>query len=275
MEITRHDFRANRKDKYNIYFIGDIHEGNINHAEDEFKQAIKIIREDDNGWWIGMGDYIEAITFDDKKRFNPVNIAKKYGLSDLKDLPYKQMEFVYKKLKPIQDRCLALLLGNHEESYIKYNHADIYERFADMFHPKPPKLGYVGFIKLVFKRGTSRQSVLIAVNHGDGGGGFREGYPINKVHDVFRWTDADINVMGHIHQLEEDDKKITGVDQFGKLQKRRKFWGVSGCFLNTYDDGHANYFEHKGRAEGDIGMLKAQIRVGDRLDIKLEKIKLG
>jgi len=280
MEIATHNFKCKLNDTYNIYFIGDIHEGNINHAEKEFKKAVKIIKEDKDGYWIGMGDYIEAITLDDKKRFNPITIAKKYGIRDLKDLPYKQMEAVFDKISPIQNKCLALLVGNHEESYIKYNHADIYSRFVELFDRPPPKLGYVGFLKLGFNyeknRDRPNKNVLIALNHGNGGGGFREGYPTNKVHDTFRWTDADINVMGHIHQLVEDDKKITGVTQNNKLVKRRKFWGCSGCFLWTYEEGNANYFEHKGKNESDIGMLRAVISVNrPEIKIRLEKIKLG
>ena len=276
MEVTRKSFKCTEGTKLNFYFLGDIHEGNVNHAEKEFAEAVKIIRDDENGYWIGMGDYIEAITIDDKKRFNPVTIAKKYGLSDLKDLPYKQIEFVYEKLKSIDHKCIALLVGNHEESYIKYNHSDIYERFASMFKSNPKKLGYLGFIQLRFITDVKTHIVLVCVNHGDGGGGFREGYPVNKVHDVFRWTHADINVMGHIHQLVADDRKITDVERNkAHLVKPRKFWGVSGCFLYSYVDGHANYFEKKGRSESDIGMLKAEIFVGNIININLVKVVLG
>ena len=118
MEIVTREFNVQPGQRLNFYFLGDIHEGNVNHAEGEFRKAVNIIKDDPDGYWIGMGDYIEAITLDDKKRFNPITIAKKYGLSDLKDLPYKQMEVVYRKLEPIQDKCLCLVVGNHEECYI-------------------------------------------------------------------------------------------------------------------------------------------------------------
>lgn len=277
MEIITREFSVECGQELNIYFLGDIHEGNVNHAGSEFRKAVNIIRDDPKGYWVGMGDYIEAITTDDKKRFNPITIAKKYGISDLKDLPYRQMEAVFSVLSPIQDKCLCLLLGNHEESYIKHNSSDIYDRFVQMFDNPPPKVGYVGFLKLAFKTGDRRlYSPIIALNHGDGGGGFREGYPINKLWDVFRWTDADLSVMGHVHRLMEDDKKFIGVTQHGRLKKKRRYVGISGCFLWTYQEGNANYFEHKGRNESDIGMLKCNIVVKDREpEIYLHKIKLG
>jgi hypothetical protein len=280
VEIITREFNVSIGDEINIYFIGDIHEGNVNHAEAEFIQAVDIIKNDPNGWWIGMGDYAEAITTDDKKRFNPITIAEKYNIRDLKDLPFKQAEVVYGRFKPIEDRCLCLLLGNHEETYIKHNNSDIYARFVEMFTNPPPKVGYVGFLRLVLKtlKGKPMYSPLIALNHGDGGGGFREGYPINKLWDVFRWVDADVSVMGHVHRLMEDDKKFIGVTWNGKLKKSRRYVGISGCFLWTYKEGNMNYFEHKGRNESDIGMLKCTLKVEHPrhgLDISMHKIKLG
>jgi hypothetical protein len=280
MEIGHKNFNVKIGDVYNFYFIGDIHEGNVNHAEKELKQAVKIIAEDPNGYWIGMGDYVEAITIDDKKRFNPVTVCQEYGIDDLTDLPYKQMERVFNKLKPIEKKCLALLVGNHEESYIKYNHANIYDRLTEMFTTPPVQIGYVGFFKLGFIREKGRErpniTVLIALNHGQGGGGFREGYPINKVHDTFRWTNADVNVMAHIHQLLTDDKKILDVTQKNKLKKKRKYFGASGCFLYTYKQGNKNYFEHKGKYESDIGFLQVSIKVTrDEPEITMIRRVLG
>ena len=147
-----------------------------------------------------------------------------------------------------------------------------------MFDHKPAKLGYVGILNLVFSRSnTNRFRVSIALNHGVGGGGFREGYPVNKLHDVFRSFEADISVMGHVHHLVEDSRKLNTVDRFNKLNKIYRHWGCSGCFLKTYNQGSVNYFEHNGRYEPDIGMLKATISIrGDSTKhIQLQKIKLG
>ena len=86
MEIAKREFNLKIGEKLNIYFLGDIHEGNCNHADAELKEAVRIIQNDPVGYWIGMGDYIEAINSKDP-RFNPVEIAEYYRLKDLKDLP--------------------------------------------------------------------------------------------------------------------------------------------------------------------------------------------
>jgi len=46
---------------------------------------VKMIQEDANAW-IGMGDYIDAISYNDP-RFNPLEIAERYEIRDLKTFP--------------------------------------------------------------------------------------------------------------------------------------------------------------------------------------------
>jgi hypothetical protein len=132
VEIVTFKKSLKRGESINIYGLGDVHEGNCNHNAEAFKKAVDIIKNDPDGYWVGMGDYIDAITHDDKKRFDPVTISEKYKLRDLKDLPVKQMEFVFDVINPIQGKCIALLIGNHEEAYTKNNSNDIYKKFTNM-----------------------------------------------------------------------------------------------------------------------------------------------
>ena len=55
-----------------VYFLGDIHEGAANHQAKALSKAIDIIANDSNAYWIGMGDYIDAINHRDP-RFNPLD----------------------------------------------------------------------------------------------------------------------------------------------------------------------------------------------------------
>ena len=55
-----------------VYFLGDIHEGAANHQAKALKEAINIIATDSDAYWIGMGDYIDAINHRDP-RFNPLD----------------------------------------------------------------------------------------------------------------------------------------------------------------------------------------------------------
>ena len=177
MEIGRKTIEVENKKPINIYTLGDIHEGNCNVNYKALKKAVDIIKDDPNGYWFGMGDYVEAITHMGDPRFDPKAISSNYAIKDLKDLPYKQFERVHEILQPIENKCLALLLGNHEEQYIKRHSSNIYDRFVNMFSTsaheegKPPKkLGYVGFYEINLKCSSNVVVVGFALNHGVGGG---------------------------------------------------------------------------------------------------------
>ena len=253
-----------------FYFLGDVHEGNVNHDEKALRTAVKMIETDENARVILMGDMIEAITHRGDNRFDPITIAHKYEIRDLKDLPWRQMSVVIERLEPIKEKVDAIIVGNHEESYIKYNSNDIYDRFCRQF-PKAKKLGRVGFMNYIINiRADGKRSadytIKIALNHGDGGRGELEGYPINVVHKVFKYMYADINVMGHIHNLAEDRKPITTITSRGKLVQRIRYWGVSGCFFRTYVEGNRSYYEHKAGRKGDsdVGMLMMDIELHNK-----------
>lgn len=291
MEIGQKRIKTKINEKINIYFLGDIHEGNCNCNHEALKEAVGIIKNDENSYWIGMGDYIEAITHVGDKRFDPLSISREYNINDLKDLPFKQASRVFEYLYPIGDKCLALLVGNHEEKYTKYNSSDIYGKFVNMFktsahaeNTPPFKIGRVGFynIGLVVNGSDSAKAVIrIALNHGVSGGGYLEGYKINNVHKLFKYMYGDINIMAHIHQLGKDKKNIVTSTNYGNLVKKGRLWGISGCFLNSYVMGNTNYFEAQAGASGesDIGMLKCSVWITKKdnrygWDASLEEIYL-
>lgn len=273
------NFNCSIGDEINIFFLGDIHEGNINHDSKSLKKAVDIIYNTPNSHVIGMGDYTDAKLPSNRKHFDASTVDPSYSIADLSNLPKKQAQRFCKNVEKIKDKFICLLGGNHEFNVSKYNAYDVYEEIYNKF-PNAAALGYMGILKIGFIHDKGRERAnytkTIMLNHGDGGGGFREGYPLNKVHDVFRWSDCDINIMGHIHQLLADDKKHHTVTQSDKLLMKRRFYGASGCFLRTYVDGQNNYFEHKGRFDSDIGMLNLKFVIKqNEPDIFLQTIKLA
>jgi len=279
MELLSKDIHVQDGSEINIFFLGDIHEGSANHAEKEFAQAIRIIKDTENSYVFGMGDYIDAINHHDK-RFNPSEIDPEYLVKDLKDLPVKQMNKLYTKIKPIQDKFLGLLYGNHEESYVKYNSFDPVHYLSNMMDV--PKLGYTAIFRLgiIREKGRTRPNYnfIFDLNHGPhGGGGMREGSPVNKVHDVFRWTSGDVRVMGHIHSLAEDAKKFIEYRQGDNISYKTVWYGVSGCFMYKTREGTRGYFEASPSPHAGIGMLKCNIKIHHQKNaclVKLEKIIL-
>ena len=256
-----------------VYFLGDIHEGASNHQSKALVKAVKQIQ-DEGAYWIGMGDYIDAINHRDP-RFNPLEMAQEYNVKDLADLPRKQCQKLAEKLIPIADRCLGLISGNHEDSLRRHSVLDPTEYMAELLGTE--SLGGKAWIVLRFTRGARCETYRICVCHGSGGGGMREGYPINKAYDVFRWDVADACVMGHIHKMQTDKAEFMSCD-YNTIRIKRAWYGTNGCFLSKSEIGTDGYFEQKPGKPSDIGMLKytikTKIRDKSTATTSLEKIYL-
>ena len=275
MDCKKMKLHAKIGDIVHIIFLGDNHEGAKNHNKEKFIQAVNKIIEirrkpGHHVVVVGMGDYIDCIHHKDN-RFHPAEIAEKYEINDLKDLPNKQMETFLDDVRPIMDSFGAWLYGNHEMKYIKHNSSNpvkpikyYYEYKMDEDMPILGESGWLdlGIIRSNKNRKTPHFRFLVRMHHGTGGGGFREGYPINKVHDIFRWDIADIYCMGHLHQLATDAApKKTFIN--GKEIIKKSLYGVTGCFLHKSRKGSHGYYEGKPGKYPLIGMLDAQIKVGE------------
>lgn len=233
-----------------VYFLGDVHIGAANHQKDAFARAIKRISETDC-YWIGMGDYLDCINHRDP-RFNPKEINPQFSISDLDNLPKLQADSFIKSVMPIKDRCLGLIAGNHEAKFKKHNTYDVMSHLC-----KELGVTYLSgkaFINLII----NDYPVSIHVCHGVGGGGMREGYPVNKIHDIARWEIADVHVIGHIHQLACDRAVFTKF-HYNVVQKIKVWYGVSGCFLSKAELNTESYYEQNPGKSSGIGMLKLDI----------------
>jgi len=291
MEVGRLDIDLDEHEPMRLFFLGDIHEGQINCDHRALERAVALIedtkRKIRNTYVFLMGDMIDCIlpnTGD--KRWNPLEVCREYSIHDLKSLPFKQVERVTKALDPIKDCVVVCLVGNHEESYMVRHSAPVYAEICKAFpnvEKNGGKLGYVGMFRIASRRNVGGgRAIDIALSHGCGGGGYLPGYKTNATHNVFRWFDCDLNVQGHIHKLDADRVEKIGIKQNVSDFYNKPVWmGSSGTFLSKYKLGTANYFEHKPGTSSDIGFLQADIsfsrrQEGERRDmfrdIELRKI---
>ncbi len=244
----------------NIYVVTDIHWGAENCRERGFRNLVKTIQEDKIGYWIGLGDYIDAITIFDK-RFSPGELMQKYSIKDLKDLPRIQMRQFADIIRPIAGKCLSLGIGNHEEAYIKYNHFDIYDYLAtDLLKIKDLKAGYNSFLELTMKRNPKHSSTCVFyLTHGAKGAGMREGWGLNYIHDIAKDKVADIYLTGHVHQLLIDKRQKLGLNRLGELTKKDSYYAVCGSWLDKYHIGTSGYFESSRGWETQSGYIKVNL----------------
>lgn len=248
---------------FSLFFLTDIHEGNANSNEAALRSQVKMIsdvaKERDVMVILG-GDIIDCIEVTDK-RFTPTEISTKYALRDLKDLPKKQVDYVLANLNPISQFIKYALVGNHEESYIKEHHFDVYNYYCDALDCK--KLGgfALGRINLTWK--GKGMGIDLGLTHGFGGGSSKTpGWAINYVVDIFRKFDLDYAIAGHIHKLVAMPTEMMKLNKALKPEKKTRWWCVAGCYLETYTVGNASYFEGRYGELSQLGCLEIQADVG-------------
>ena len=122
MEVIEITIPYKHKDIFRIFPLGDIHAGSIHCNEKMIKEEVSLIKRTPMSFWIGMGDYIDAINYTDP-RFDPKTVAKKYLIEgDIDKMIQMQINDIVDLLHPIKHKCIGLLRGNHEETIRKYYH---------------------------------------------------------------------------------------------------------------------------------------------------------
>lgn len=245
-----------KKENVNIYYLTDTHTGAENQRTEDLKKFVDIIDKDPDAVVIGGGDYIEAIVMSDP-RFSPGELQNKYKLKDLKDLPRIQMQEFYSIIKPIEDKFIGMLVGNHEEQYIKRNHFNVYDYLvSELMHKTELKMGQNGFIQLRIGKNTVR-TITIYCTHGEGiSTSPKDGTVMESFIDLCADKDADIFFGGHVHRLMETSKNIIGLDSNGNLRMFRKLFIIGGAWLSKYYIGTSGYFESKKGNETQSGFIR-------------------
>lgn len=270
MEIARSTIAV--KDEHsviNVFFLGDTHIGHSCANERAIMHAIDIIKrnkeQNQYTYTILMGDMCDYITHTGDKRFDPGAVASYFKIKDLRNLPQAEADRFLGFIEPIKETIIATLSGNHEEKFVKYNTFDVYKYINDNIGPHVFALNEFGMLKMFINMGgggNKRVPVDFALRHGDGGGmGKTVGYPINRCIDTFDGHSADYMIMAHIHKMtcQGADYIILNNKGTGTLTRTR-WYGVIGCFLDSYVDGETNYHEAKGGRPVVKGMLKATIK---------------
>jgi len=214
--------------------IGDIHWGNNNVDKKMLNNVIKYVKEH-RCYWIGMGDYGDAIIPDDR-RFNLDTIDAEYNT------PKAQYKAIKELFRPIANKCLGLADGNHDYlHWIKHQHNYVEELAEDL---GVPYLQIDCFLRFYFKRYNTNFDVY--AHHGWTGARTKGG-KINRIYDLEQiFPMCNLYVMGHMHDLGLTDKKINlWVDDDMKIRDKISYFLFSGSFLKGYVADQISYVEEK------------------------------
>ena len=227
--------------EFKLYAIGDCHVGTIHCTEHDLKRKVQEIKASKNTFWIGMGDYAEFITPSDP-RWDGGGIA---DWVDKEDIGYSQEQFVINLFRPIKEKCIGMLTGNHEHSIFKHSHQNVQKHITDALGV--PNLGYSSFVHLNFKRENSAERHLVkcCFTHGNAGGS-TEGWKLNALMRWMKQNDADIYGYAHVHDYIPKSFTRLGTNDKGIITNKVSIGATTGSWFRTYTQGiHSSYGEMK------------------------------
>lgn len=178
-----------------IYPISDVHLGAMEHAEPEWQEFLKNI-EDEDAYLILAGDLLN----------NGIRSCKFVNPFDEAIRPRDAKRRMVEYLKPVKDRILCVVSGNHERRTFKDDDQDLtYDICAklDIEHLYRENVGYmrIGCGKRKAKKLEIINSVYsFAVTHGTGGGIYT-GASVNRDERFGNVIDGlDCLITGHVHK---------------------------------------------------------------------------
>lgn len=228
--------------------FGDMHVGSKQCNMDKVRETLEWVKNKPNAYIIGMGDYM--------------NVGTKYSVGrgpfdDNLD-PQEQYEAVMEMLEPVKHKILGLHAGNHEERVTKTSAIDLTKNLCRELNVR--FLGFAKFSKIKF----GDHNYIFYSTHGSSGA--RLPYTkIKAVVDLANSFDADIYLMGHLHDLDTFTDYMYKVDMRHALPKKHKrYFILTGHFLEYT----GSYAEMKNMRPGKTGVAKVKL-FRDRKDVHI------
>ena len=259
-------------DFYELIPIGDVHLGSAGCDYARLQRTIDYIKETPNCWWCGMGDYIEAINLNDK-RFDPRSIDPSYNIKSLSHLVTTQINDIKAYFRPIKDKCIGMLTGNHEDTIRLKYYRDCTLEMAEEFGVN--YLGYDGFIclKFILKNSTQIATYKIYLHHG-WGGSRKSGAKINRIESFMHDINADLVLLAHEHKkiIAPPHVRLDVNNKYTDVDDQKTYGAMTGCYKKAYVIGGMTYEERNGYGPADLGSIKIKFYPGSRhrKDLRIE-----
>lgn len=253
--IVKEFYNVGRGDKFELYFLSDLHVGHPGCDEQKIRNIVQEIKDKDNAYWIGTGDQLHLITLKDEKRFDTSALAKwLLTPENLCDIPAAQRDRFLNLIEPIANKCLGLGKGNHEDSIEKYRERTIHKevcdgirRIGNLSPTANLDLGYSGWLLLRFYRSSTKSGATTIKVY------FHHGWSTGQAafENLVKTTVCDILVVGHSHQVKTTIIPIRDISKNGTPLIHQRHAIIAGTMQQDY--GHETWGEKKGHIAAIAG----------------------
>lgn len=266
---------ASRSDEILIWAVGDIHWGHADCARHALANTITAIEGNPLAYWIGLGDYTDAISLKDM-RYHPEALDAAYQ-EEPRNAREEELDDIAIKLQRIAPKCLGLLEGNHNCQ--KLDTARIVEpearrlarRLNLISKHSADDTAQQGFFRAnaiaedqlllaaFFTRDTGRNTHntwtrLFDVGHGVQASR-KPGAALARLQDIFSFQNVHVVIRGHNHYLGTwNFPRIEYCGYDFKPVSQDRIGVCSGSYLRLYVPGRSyNYAAKADYAPSAIG----------------------
>ena len=250
----------NLNDKIVLWFFGDVHRDTDSCDVERWKWFLKKAKEDENAYFIGMGDYHDFASTREKKALN--REMHETTIKKFDDIAIRENKALMQEIGFIKGRTLGLVEGNH--NWFSLNGKSSTEDLADRL-----EADYLGWLchytlTLKFPKLNKSTSLHFVLCHGKAGGK-TFGATLNQVGDLKAiFPIADIYCMGHDHQRAALPVSVlvpTHGNGVYSIKQKRQFLCRSGAFKKAYCPGEHTYEVGRLFKPADLGALRMTIGV--------------
>lgn len=215
-----------------LMYMGDVHIGHDSHSANPFNSHLHFLKSQPHMKLALMGDLVEYAT---KTEFINEEVM----------MPDDQIDLIIKKLKPVADRIIWILYGNHEERFNRYT-----------------KLKRYGFVRFLADQLGLDESVYLGLPQRGVYAIIKAGKMSYGVYAHHSMTNARINktlqlkragsqnvfsiiAQGHVHQMTWEPRTFVEPELHadGMLRTvRRQYLLHTGCFLKDPSYGEARSY---------------------------------
>ena len=251
-----------RREEIPFVAFGCLHVGADTFCEELLDKTIAWVKDND-ALWIGTGDWMENAT-----KYSPGD-----GVYRQKMSPDEQIEYITEKFRPISDRCIGCIRGNHEERTIKTTGIDPMAIICREL--KMPYLGVEIFANIVMGAESSSRSFSIYAVHSTMASK-TEGLEMNTIErDIEKFAGFDIIVKGHGHKAAlSGPYAYLAYDKHANMVKEgRRWFMLTGSFLEDRPNTYAAQRPMRPRIPGTIAIILRLRRI-ERVEKEVRLVDL-
>lgn len=258
MKIIEEVIECNgRGDRVEIFPFYDTHVGKANCNELAIRKEVQeIVRRDKmknrHVRVLGGGDLVNAISSNDRRRFDFADVADwvvKGPAKDVKnalaDMPDREIKRLSELMSPISHLFIGALEGNHERALRKYHNMDVQMRICEALECE--NLTDEAIIRFKFRRSAGQvTSFNLYMRHGYGGGRSAGSEYMKLAAMLSEWECADVCLSGHTHTFAVLDPKAVAMmpirgDVPDALLWKHRFAANPGCWLDSHAISRGTY----------------------------------